>query len=350
MIPYFILFILSSCFLLISFYFKNNYAYFLVCAILVIFAGFRYDVGLDFRTYCENFDAIHYNGSSSFEFMNWLIAKTVFLIGGTNQLIFLLYAILITYGIFNFIYRVSINREVSIFIFLTVGMFYFSTLNEIRQWAAISMTLFALINHVNNYRFKTILCLVLAILFHLSALIMIIIMPFLKKRYSLHQALLFFGIAVPIAELLKILILLSPYSVYLTFLTGINNFSPALFIFYLLIQAFIIFNCGYFKRSQLLSVEVVLLLNMSLMSFLILLMCYLMGIDFLSTMRANMYFIMQLTILIPLWIRNIQNKVIAVIINCSLLLICTLYFFNIVFRVNYMDHLIPYLLNLQIFD
>lgn len=326
MFPYFLLYTYLVVFLIFSKNIKTHLFYYLSFFILVIFSSLRFDIGMDFMNYYFSIDDFK-EGKALFLFepLNMVIIDMINYFDMNKQIFFIIYAIFTLLGIFYFIKKLSPSKELSVFIFVTAGIFYFSTFNGLRQWMAISIVLIGLVKLIEKKNIEFFLYVFLASLFHLSALIALLLF-FIKRRFDFLQVLIF-AISLYIGSIFMIdIISHTKYIIYLEELKFDKSPNPILLIAYVLIFSFIPIFLGYFSKEKALSSKEIILSNMNLCSIFILLIGYLMNIDFLTLMRVNMYFTIQLIILIPIFFENIQNENIK-----NLFILLTIIFFSFYF-------------------
>ena len=151
MIPYFLLLGYLSIFLIFSKNVKSDLFFYLSFFTLTLFSGLRFDVGVDFMSYHQMFEDFK-NGNALFlvEPANMMIINIINMLSIDYQVIFFIYSVIIMSGVFYFIKKLSPFKELSILLFVTVGIFYFSTFNGIRQWAAISIGLIAIVKLIEK--------------------------------------------------------------------------------------------------------------------------------------------------------------------------------------------------------
>ncbi|NIA44655.1 EpsG family protein [Providencia sp. 504mA] len=150
---------------------------FLSYFILVIFSGFRYGIGTDYFSYEYVFFNIHtenkYNSGLEYGFyyLSKLLPQTQ---DGFYALIFLLS--LITNLVFYFAIKnqisnsINTNRTLVIILFFITG-FYFLPFNGVRQGVAIAFILYSYSYIKKRKLFPFIICILLASLFHKSAIL-----------------------------------------------------------------------------------------------------------------------------------------------------------------------------------
>lgn len=148
---------------------------FLLILILTLFYGLRYNVGIDYMTYYKIAESKKYDlplegKGELFEPAFRLIYKlvdffclppnTLFLFGG-----FIIYAF-----IFMGLLQYSRNYALSLFIFYSSGLYFFS-FNEFRQFIAVSIIFFGYRYCIQRNLFKWTLIVVIAFLYHKTALL-----------------------------------------------------------------------------------------------------------------------------------------------------------------------------------
>ena len=161
----------------------------IIFIILTLFSGLRYKVGADYEGYefifsllssdIENYEIIR------LEKGYYLLIKMINLISGTQQLVFLIMAIISNYLIYKFIIESSRDKILSVFIFFLVGPYYSSGFNGIRQYLAISLFLYSLKYLKNRKIFKYFFFIFLGFLFHKSCILLLPLYLILNLKYSL---------------------------------------------------------------------------------------------------------------------------------------------------------------------
>lgn len=176
---------------------KVNFVFTLIYVIFTILSGIRYDVGTDYNTYIMHQipDALnHYVYSTGYKvepLYRGLIYIGNFL--GSAQWVFVFTHIIFMYFVLQYIKQQSRDYVFSIFIFV-FSTFYSFSLNGMRQAIATSVFLFA-IKYIYRRQYKRyFLFIIIAILFHKSAIIYI---PFyFLNRINLTKKTHFFLITI----------------------------------------------------------------------------------------------------------------------------------------------------------
>ena len=342
MIPYFLLLGYLSIFLIFSKNVKSDLFFYLSFFTLTIFSGLRFDVGVDFMSYNQMFEDFK-NDSALFLFepANMMIINIINMLSIDYQVIFFIYSVIIMSGVFYFIKKLSPFKELSILLFVTVGIFYFSTFNGIRQWAAISIGLIAIVKLIEKKHIQFLILVILATLFHLSALLLFILI-FFKIRFSKFYLIGIFLASIISIKFFIFLINNTKYSIYLDLLRFDSQGNSLLLMIYILALVYTLLFFKYFNKNNILNTSEIVLLNMNLMSILVLIIGYIMKIDFLSLMRVNMYFQIQLIIFIPMMIYKLKNQQIRFMLMYLGVVFLFVYFFITIYKNGIIYNLVPY--------
>ena len=180
--------IISIVYILI-FSIKKNWI-FIIWLFLALISGFRYNVGTDYKAYSQMFTAL-VNGTATDIWLNkeigylWLVDLVDFF-NGTYQLVFFILSIstiiLFYKGLNNFFEK---NRTYLLLgTLLFIPMFYFYSLNGIRQAFATAIFFYSIKFILKRESLKYFLTITFAILFHKSALILFPLYWLLNIRYS----------------------------------------------------------------------------------------------------------------------------------------------------------------------
>jgi hypothetical protein len=324
----------------------------IICAglfiILAFFSGFRYEVGTDYHSYEVRFDLISkgLNGEFS-EYGYVLVVKLVQYLGGTMQLVFLIFACLNQYFIFKFIERYSFNRTqyFSIFIYLSVGTFFLGSLNLIRQSLTISLFAYSLIYIETKQLLKYLSIMALGAFFvHASLIVLTPCYFFLCKHINKTLKIVIAVVALLFGSLFFRLLLASPYAVYAKL--NFTHSSISLSIIFAAICLFVLSterfsydtgrNALYNMNFISLVILVLMLTNSSLSSEIFL--------------RMNNYFMVSLIILIPLIINSIKDSSIRTCILLTVSSILCLYFIRNAIILGESTKLLPYSMNFKLFQ
>ena len=164
----------------------------LVSICLIIFSGFRYQVGTDYTSYARLFELIKiYGRYYNIEWGYFGLVKLCHQIGGNAQLVFLIFSIATVFFVYRYIEYFSKDVELSWFIFVCIGPYYLSTFNGMRQWLAIAIFAYSL-RYVQEKRFWHYAFLnCISGLFHFSSFLLLPLYFILKsKKFNMKRTLL----------------------------------------------------------------------------------------------------------------------------------------------------------------
>ena len=155
----------------------------LITFTLIVFSGFRFCVGTDYESYSYMFYRILSVGRYyDIEWGYYWLVKLVNAIGGTDQLVFLIFSFATLYFIYKFIEYFSENVELSWLVFVCIGPYFLSTFNGMRQWLVVSLFAYSLrFIKESNFR-KYLIFNIVGFLFHYSAIILIPMYWLLKAK------------------------------------------------------------------------------------------------------------------------------------------------------------------------
>lgn len=188
MFPYFMVLIIITLIALISKKKRGRLIFsdYIIISILIIFSSIRYMVGTDYTLYYNLYSriidigplkAIEYNnveiGYAIFNYLTYLIFRSRFAI-------FFTVSIVIVVCFIKFIRNNSNNFLISLSFFYCFS-FYTNSMNVQRQYLATSILLLAVCFYCKRKYFIAIISSVLAILFHRTAIIFIIVFLIVKK-------------------------------------------------------------------------------------------------------------------------------------------------------------------------
>lgn len=184
---------------------------------LIIVSSLRYDVGVDYFNYGTIFNLIrNYDNRVHYELGFYWINKIVGKITDNPQWVLIICALLTMFFIGWAVAKSSYNITLSLFLFVTLG-FYFYSMNNPRYYIALALSLLAGVLVQNK---KSIWALLLigigALFFHKSILFMIPILLILKIPFNTISYILLSAITILISFLREPIraILFSVYSEY----------------------------------------------------------------------------------------------------------------------------------------
>ncbi|MCV9927431.1 EpsG family protein [Flavobacterium sp. LS1R49] len=165
---------------------QKNVLYIILYSFLVLLVGFRWETGTDWNQYLKNFtnstsiDTIIVNILLGFEIGYGLFTFFIRSLTDNYTVFLVIHAILYYFLIFR------ANKQLSPFPFVSLLVFYVSTMGILgsnRQLIALAICLFSLKFVLEKKAFKFFLCVLIAFLFHTSALLFIVYY-FLNRHFS----------------------------------------------------------------------------------------------------------------------------------------------------------------------
>jgi hypothetical protein len=171
--------------------FKDDFAFKFLFFILVIFIGFRHQVGADWFNYLSHVEnQFNIDLSLNYErrgFLYLLIVWFASNIFGGIYFVNLILALIFCYGLYRFAEYLDSNRYSLLMIAFPV-LIVIIGLGFSRQSAAVGLFMLALVELLKGNNIKYILLVLMAALFHLSAIILIpiVFLFVVQKKYILY--------------------------------------------------------------------------------------------------------------------------------------------------------------------
>lgn len=153
------------------------------------FAAVRYGVGYDYYAYVD----IVESGvkGATIEPMGRLVAWVAREVGCT-QLFFVAFAFVTLYPIYYVVRRESSDSALSMILYYIVPIFYLESFSIVRNAAAYSLVFLAVYFLVKRRYFLYVVWMVVAVMFHYSALVGLLFIPLCLFKFSRWLAVLFF--------------------------------------------------------------------------------------------------------------------------------------------------------------
>lgn len=219
---------------------QQSYRIWAVLSFLPLFliAAFRYDVGTDYiDIYTNYFYTINEGGSKFREVTFNLINRITYSIVKDPALMFAVIAFLSLLFYFLAFYQQSVNPSISIFTFV-IGLFYFNSLNQMRQAFAMAILLYAMKYVWKREPIKYFLLVALAFTIHTSALIFIPVYFMYGMRVNVKAHLIIIGVAIvsyPVMQkIIFFVISKTPFGWYLESVFSGQGLSLFLLLFQIL--------------------------------------------------------------------------------------------------------------------
>ena len=269
-------------------------------------SGLRYNVGTDFKSYeilFENVD--NYDITNSvFELGYLILNKITKLLINDSQVIFLITSLIVLILIVRTVYKYSSKLELSMYLFINL-YFYYESLNIIRQYIAIAVMFYA-VKYVYNRNFiKYILCILVASLFHTSAIFSFPIyfmynfkLTNVKILKGLLVSMIILNLVQPVFNIISLFI--PRYSYY----SGGELFSTGTYRSIIIMGT--IFFIAYIKRKTLIQNDYKnnLYINVLFIAF----MLSFMGLKSVLFIRIMVYFSIYSIMIIPNIVNTFDTK------------------------------------------
>lgn len=339
MLPYLYVYILTM--ILLFFYdvkeFSRSKPFFLCATVfsLSILYYFRdYSIGLDTYTYVDIIrevsylnsfrDLLDYSVSNNIEIGFILFIYFICILGGGATLVFFISALLIYSNLAIALKKIKINAILYFSAFFSYCAIFIWTFNILRQMIAVSFVILAVIFLLKGSRAKFIFFVLIAFLFHYSAIICLIfylIYKYLDFIFKLRWFLVGFLCLITKFVLLAIIAYYPRYSSYGSGEDS-NRISILLFIFY-----FLIFSLSGFFHKIIKKDEFYYKFFVSLFSLYIGLQLAFMinGISTFGTTRVLIYFLWPSVFIVGIFLNNIKREH-RYILNILIFAFLTFYF------------------------
>ncbi|WP_180002636.1 MULTISPECIES: EpsG family protein [Acinetobacter] len=340
MLPYFFILFIVMLVVFVEKYSINRRAFLLPSFFLILFAAVRSEeVGADTKNYTLNFNIYssidYYNFNDGIEWGYKLIEYFILYFTKNYFWLFFTFSCIIVLSYLYVLRKYSLNYSISIFTFICFGYYTFF-FNGLRQGVAMAIASLSLIFLVNKEILKYLILILIASLFHKSALILI---PFyflvhLNINFLYKAFFVFLGSFVLSPLIIKIISLSNErYASYS--LESENSGGFLTLIFYFLIgffSYFIVFNKNkneilFNKIFQLYSLGVIFLIPIALL-----------GASASGPQRLLFYFSWLSCLIIPYLFIRIKHKPLLFFYG----IFCIIYFYLTTTRFSL---LVPYSIN-----
>lgn len=329
---------------------KYNYFFLIIVIVsLVCVSGFRYYVGTDYAQYKEIFiymsegPIILDDGEVGFQILLRAIRK----IGENPQLFFFITSVIINIGIIVFLKRNANSLTLSVFFYINTFIYY-GTMNGLRQYMA-SIILLLGFKYLKNGNFvRYLFYIMVAYLFHTSALIMIPVYFIVRKdTFSLINKIvliLFLLAFIFYNEFLNIIFNVfgeSRYSHYENILSDISNGANILRILVWILPILVILV--YRKRAvELYGKDMNIILNLCIIGTMFMILAY----RHVYFARFSMYFDVYYLLLLPRICTMFERKTNRVM---TMGMMCAYYLYATLLLLRGECEVYPYNYNLELF-
>lgn len=309
-------------------------------ALLALLGGLRKDVGVDYESYMELFKLSEDLYIMKERGFIWIV--TMFHKYHLPFYVFCsLFAVLSVLLAFRFIVNNSPYVFFSILMYFSLGNYYFSTFNGMRQALATVIFLNLLPAIKKKYFLRYLIVLLLTAWFvHFSVILLIPLFFFLRKDWSYIYHIILFGIIVIFNSILLVIIESSPYAIYLAF----ENFATEVPFSYYLFGLFGLLILFYSMRNSEWRKKNIMFVNLN---YIILILLYLLFVYENTPLvmvinRIVSYFTLIYVVLIPKLFYESKissNRTIFIVVGSSVLAFLCYWALS---QNGIINHMIPY--------
>lgn len=343
MLAYFGLYFISTSLLIYSILFRNslNKCYFLLLLTIVFFGGFRYAVGVDYFNYVEYFDLLKLDKHLDIEISFLILSKVVNYLDGDSQVIFFMYTLLSVFFISKFISYFSLNKMISLYVYITFPVFFIASFNGIRQFLAIAIFAYAIKFIVERNIYKYIFFILLASLFHKTAITTILLYFILNKELKIKQFFIILMAYTLILFFFEKIVILIGFEFYLSFINQSisNKINPLVFI--LIIFFLIIYNLKFEYKE--------IALNLIFIAILLGITPIFVTVQDNLIIRLSSYFTIAIIFILPNLIYLIKNNCLKGMYILIIIVFGGSYLFRNIYFMGEDYKLVPYQININLF-
>lgn len=266
-------------------------------------------------------------------------------IGGTQQLVFLIFSVCTQFLFVKFIKTYSRFPLISTLTYICIGPFFLASLSGIRQYLAIALFLYSLKYIIEKKIIKYLLVICFAAFFlHFSILLLIPFYFLLSEKISFRKKTIFIVITVVGSWLFSAIISMTLYSRYLEADSGNYTVKFTVYVFVLISMIILFFE----KKNT--DPKLIIFYNMNFFSFLCMIVMLLnSGLTADIFLRTNNYFMVSYIILIPALVIQFKENTAKKIFYVLYISILFAYFYRNVMINGYESNLLPYDVNFQLF-
>lgn len=351
MAVYVLLYLMAAGLMIISILYSNaklnKYFALGLLVVMTIIAGLRFDVGLDYASYLELARSYHQYGESSWEYGYQVFLSVLPFFGLTDQSLFMFMAMLTSLFIYLFTSYHSKNILLSVFFFLTLPPLYLSSLNISRQFVAVAIFAYSLRFIATRDIIKYIACILLAFLFHKTAILLIPLYFLLGRAPSVMYYIAIGGVYLLLLPFIEIFTNIAGISgSYLILTDEVEAISQKTFVYF----AMAIVLISRAEKLQRIDSSSVVLVNVTFLMALLSITPGFISIPTEIFWRVLFYFFLVFPILIVNLAGTISSPPLRAIYTFGAVAGATLYYFYTVIERGVFFNLVPYSVNLNILD
>ena len=309
---------------------RSNYIFFFFILLYIVSAFRGNTVGGDLVNYLRNFHELSFTPFakifklyySNYEIGYTFLIKCLTLISSNERVYFLITPILSLFGIYYLIKNFSPIPIISVLVYIGLG-FYTNSFNNVRQSIAIGIVCLSFPYLVNRRFSKFAICVLLASLFHTSAIFYMVIYPFTRinlttKKFYLILILgsvFFFLLGIKIFNYFRDYIFVA-YSTSNAHSLLESNRGYSLLGLYFCITLFVFHVYRrLLKKSS--NKRLIILFNVFVVEMLFATMSQAFATQMATFTRMSIYFYVNIILIIPYYLRTIryeQNRLICILI------------------------------------
>lgn len=317
--------------------------------LLIIVSSFRYDVGMDYLAYEEMFNLITIGQEQDVSELGFvLLCKMCAIISGSAQMMFMVCAIFTILLLYKSFRLFSPNIVMSLFFFMCMGQLYLTTFNAVRQYIAIAIFTYSIKFILEKKVMKYVLSILVATLFHNTAIILLPLYYLLPKKIS-KVVMISFGVLLTSSiGIITDIILNSPYAIYLEFEHYAKEVSIIDYLYIMFGLLIIVFESKLMRQYK--DRNIFFNINFLCTSLFFLNIVFSGTPIIMVTTRLNYYFIVFYAIIFVRLIKDIRLPSNRIIFELGFYLILAVLFIRSSILKGESYNLLPYNINLHIID
>lgn len=308
---------------------------------LILIAALRNEsVGADTLGYSDYFTIIRDNSLQHcldylrLEPLYVVYNKALSFFSSDPRILIVANSVIIYTVIVNSIYKYSPVIWISIFLFVSLG-FFDSSLNVSRQWMAITITVISYPYIIERKLYKFIICIVIAFLFHYSAILFMIVYPLYNFKITWkYVALVVLSALIirTVAAAVYFYILSFTYAADMEVDLGSGGYG-------MLTMLSATMLCGMFLKPKHLSDEERLFYHLMILAASLQILSLTVSIF----VRVVLYFQLGMIFYIPIIIKHQKSIVVKTIISSFIIIMTSIFYFGIVISPATRQGTVPYL-------
>lgn len=340
MIPYLVIYIFSLTLLISSYFDRKNTKvyYFIFLSVLILFAGLRFNVGVDYQSYGDFFSLVLSGANIYMEDSFILLVKFINLIDGEEQLLYFVYAFLTVIFTSKFIEYFSLNKVLSLYIYFTFAVFYLASFNGIRQALAVAIFMYSIKFIFERNLFKYILLIMIATFVHKTAVLMLPLFFILNKQLNIVK---FVSIFLGYYFFEQLILFIGISQAYLNNFDSVTDEGINPFVYLLVVMFLFLYKIDFKYKT--------LGLNLTFFAILLGITPLLTTIPSNYIVRMTSYFTFGILFILPNLMIVFKNKNLKSIYFTIVIVLGGLYMFRNIYFLGERYFLIPYQINLNLF-